>query len=127
MIIEHRTYTMYPGKTQTYFSHYLNEGMAIQLEYLPNPIGYYTTELGTLNQIIHMWGYGSLDERMQRRARLKQDDRWIAYVAKILPLIQHQESKVLLPASFHTPVVSQYKLPIADSWGSDANLPNQSR
>jgi hypothetical protein len=25
-----------------------------------------------------------------------------------MPMIQHQESKILLPASFHTPVVAKY-------------------
>ena len=110
MLIEHRTYTMYPGKTATYLSHLTNEGLAIQLEYLPNPIGYYVTELGTLNQIIHMWGYESLDDRLQRRTRLKQDERWQAYVGKILPLIHHQESKILMPTSFHTPVATRYTL-----------------
>lgn len=108
MMIEHRTYTLYPGKTQTYFSHYTNEGLAIQLDYLPSPVGYYSVEIGALNQIIHMWGYDSLDDRAQRRARLRQDERWSAYVAKIVPLIQHQESKILLPASFYTPVIAQY-------------------
>lgn len=115
MIVEHRTYTLYPGKTQAYFSHYTSEGLAIQLEYLPSPVGYYMTELGTLNQVIHMWGYDSLDERIQRRERLKRDERWKNYVARIQPLIQHQESKILLPAAFYTPVVAQYKLTRSES------------
>ncbi|RQR70942.1 MULTISPECIES: NIPSNAP family protein [Burkholderia] len=111
MIIEHRTYTLHPGKMPAYFAAYIGEGLAIQLEYLPKPIGYYMTELGTLNQIIHMWGYDSLDDRARRRAYLKLDERWSAYTAKILPMIQHQESKILLPASFHTPIVAQYAQP----------------
>jgi hypothetical protein len=108
MIIEHRTYTLHPGKTQTYFSLYTSEGLSVQLEYLPHPIGYYTTELGTLNQIIHMWAYETLDDRARRRALLKRDARWSAYVHKILPLIQHQESKILAPASFYTPTTATY-------------------
>jgi hypothetical protein len=108
MIIEHRTYTLYPGKMQAYFSLYTSEGLSVQLEYLPHPIGYYSTELGTLNQIIHMWAYETLDDRARRRALLKNDARWIAYVHKILPLIQHQESTILAPASFYTPTTATY-------------------
>lgn len=114
MIIEHRTYTLHPGKTAAYFSHYTSEGLAVQLEYLPNPIGYYTTELGTLNQVIHMWAYEDLNDRMRRRALLKQDPRWTTYVQKILPLIQQQESKILVPASFFTPTPANYRIADAE-------------
>ncbi|CAG9271646.1 NIPSNAP family protein [Paraburkholderia unamae] len=110
MIIEHRTYTLHPGNTGKYFSLYTQQGMSIQLEYLPRPIGYYSTELGTLNQVIHMWAYDDLNDRAQRRALMKQDPRWTAYVAQILPLIQHQESKILVPASFFTPPIATFAL-----------------
>lgn len=109
MIIEHRTYTLHPGKIPSYFAFYISEGMAIQLEYLHHPIGYYTTELGPLNQIIHMWGYEDLNDRARRRNLLKQDPRWMPYVEKILPLIQHQESKILNPAAFFTPGVATFR------------------
>lgn len=110
MIIEHRTYTLHPGNTAAYFSHYTSEGLSVQLEYLPKPLGYYTSELGTLNQVIHMWGYEDLNDRMRRRALLKRDPRWSAYVQKILPLIQHQESKILVPAAFFTPTPAIYRI-----------------
>ncbi|RKP53773.1 NIPSNAP family protein [Pararobbsia silviterrae] len=109
MIIEHRTYTLHPGKTATYFALYTSEGLAVQLEYLPRPLGYFTTELGTLNQVIHLWGYDDLNDRARRRALLKRDPRWVAYVDKILPLMQNQESKILVPASFYTPGVAHYE------------------
>lgn len=111
MIVEHRTYTLFPGNTSLYLQHYIHEGMAVQLEYLPNPLGYYTSELGVLNQVVHLWGYQDLLERARLRERLKQDPRWRAYVAKILPLIQHQESQILTPAPFYTPQVARFALP----------------
>lgn len=110
MIIEHRSYTLHPGKVAAYMRHYQNEGMAIQLKYLPCPLGYYTSELGTLNQIIHIWGYESLDQRMRLRERLKGDPNWPVYVSKILPLIINQESKILLPAPFFEPAPVTYSL-----------------
>jgi NIPSNAP len=110
MIIEHRTYTLHPGKIASYFSLYTSEGLAVQLEYLRHPIGYYTTELGALNQVIHLWAYDNLDDRAQRRALLKKDARWTTYVEKILPLIQQQESKILVPAPFFTPATASYTI-----------------
>jgi hypothetical protein len=74
--------------------------MPIQTKILGRMVGYFTTELGPLNQIIHMWGYDSFEERTRRRAQMAADPGWKAYVAKIQPLIQTQESKILNPTSF---------------------------
>jgi len=100
MIVEQRTYTLHIGKTPEYFSLYESEGMAVQTRILGNLIGYFRTEIGPLNQVIHMWGYDSLDERTKRRAKLMADKGWLAYVAKIRPLMVTQESKILIPAPF---------------------------
>lgn len=110
MLIEHRTYLLHPGKVPAYFNLYRGCGLPIQLEYLRQPLGYYTTEIGPLNQIIHLWGYSDLNERQQARSRLKADPRWSAYVAQLMPLIQHQESKILTPAPFYTPQAVSYRM-----------------
>jgi len=100
MIVEQRTYTLHPGKTAEYLRLYESEGMAIQAPILGRMVGYFTTELGPLNQIVHMWGYDSFEERTRRRAQMQADPAWRAYVAKVQPLIQQQESKILNPTSF---------------------------
>jgi len=100
MIVEHRTYTMKPGTIPEYFRLYQAEGLPIQRRYLPAMIGYYTTELGPLNQVIHLWAYQSLAERETCRAAMRQDPGWAPYLAKIHPLIDSMESKLLLPAPF---------------------------
>ena len=97
MIVEERIYTLHPGKVPEYMKHYENEGLAVQTRHLPRMVGYFTTEIGPLNQVVHMWGYDSLDQRAERRAALGDDPAWQAYVAKIRPLIITQESKILLP------------------------------
>ncbi len=97
MIVEERIYTLHPGKVPEYMKHYENEGLAVQTRHLPRMVGYFTTEIGPLNQVVHMWGYDSLDQRAERRAALGADPAWQAYVAKIRPLIITQESKILLP------------------------------
>ena len=59
MIVEQRTYTLHPGKVPEYLRLYQAEGMAIQTRILGRMVGYFTTEIGPLNQIVHMWGYDS--------------------------------------------------------------------
>lgn len=104
MIVEQRTYTTHPGKWRDYLALYQAEGLAVQQRILGRMVGYYTTESGPLNQIVHLWAYTSLDERAERRARLMADPQWLAYVAKMLPLLHSQESKLLTPAPFFTPL-----------------------
>jgi hypothetical protein len=100
MIVEQRTYVVQIGKSAEYIRAYEAEGMAIQTRILGRMIGYFTTEIGPLNQIIHMWGYDSFEERTRRRAELMADAGWQAYVAKVRPLLVSQESKILVPTSF---------------------------
>jgi hypothetical protein len=103
MVVEMRTYTLQPAKTADYFKLYEAEGLSIQKPILGRMVGYYATELGPLNQVIHMWAYEDLNERRDKRARLAADPGWQAYVAKMRPLLVTQESKILNPAPFFTP------------------------
>jgi hypothetical protein len=100
MIIEERIYTCYCGKARQYVEMYEAEGLAIQRPILGNLVGYFTTELGALNQVIHMWAYESMDDRAKRRATLLSNESWKTYSAKVQPLVLTQENKILIPAPF---------------------------
>ena len=100
MIVEQRTYTLHPGQHLKYLDTYEKEGLAIQRPILGNLVGYFFTDIGPLNQIVHMWGYDSLDERTKRRRKLFEDLGWRAYIQMIVPMIASQESKILIPAPF---------------------------
>jgi len=104
MIVEMRTYTLAAGKTAEFLKIYQSEGMAIQLPILGTMVGYYSTEIGPLNQIVHMWGYKDLEDRRKRRAKLAAHKSWPGVVAKVRPLILTQESKILIPAPFFDPM-----------------------
>ena len=100
MFVEHRTYTLQPGKVKEYLDHYERDGLQIQKRHLPKMVGYYSSEVGVLNQIIHMWRYESYEERDKARNAMRSDSEWAPYWAKVQPLICHQESKFLNPAPF---------------------------
>jgi hypothetical protein len=100
MIIEHRTYTFHPGKIPEFLSYYLPEALALQRRILGNLVGYFSVEVGPLNQFVHLWGYESFEDRARRRALLMAEPLWQGYLARAMPLIQHQESKILLPTAF---------------------------
>ncbi|MCO5082073.1 MAG: NIPSNAP family protein [Rhizobiaceae bacterium] len=99
MIIEKRTYTFHPGKVQEFLALYEREGLPLHSKYLPM-IGYFVSEIGTLNQVITMWGYESMADRDTRRAALYADPEWIAFGPKTTPFIQKMETAILRPTSF---------------------------
>ena len=100
MIVEERIYTLQSRKVPDFLKCYEAEGMEVQLSILGRMVGYYSTEVGPLNQIVHMWAYDDLADRTQRRARLAADPRWLAFVDKVCVWIITQENKIRIPAPF---------------------------
>lgn len=100
MIVEQRTYTLHPGKLQEMLDVYTAEGMESHRRVLGNQLGYFYTEIGPLNQVVHMYGYESLDDRARRRAELAADPNWQAYLKKGVTYFQDMETKILLPTAF---------------------------
>lgn len=100
MIVEQRTYRFKPGGVPKFMALYQAGPLEIQKRVLGNLLGYFVTELGPLNETVHLWGYDSLDARTQRRAALMADPAWRAFLTEILPLLDAQETKILLPTGF---------------------------
>jgi hypothetical protein len=102
MIVDIRTYTAYPGKTNAYLALYEAEGFPTQVKHLGKPIGYFVSEIGELNQIVHMWGYESMADREKKRAAMYADPAWQAYLKKSAEAgyIMHQENKIVKSTSF---------------------------
>uniref|UniRef100_UPI0031D4EF1D NIPSNAP family protein n=1 Tax=Inquilinus sp. TaxID=1932117 RepID=UPI0031D4EF1D len=55
MIVEERIYRIKPGQMQRYLQLVREEGLAIQRPILGHLIGYFHTEIGPLNHVVHMW------------------------------------------------------------------------
>tara|TARA_B110000014_G_C19536389_1_gene287549 strand:+ start:57 stop:371 length:315 start_codon:yes stop_codon:yes gene_type:complete len=100
MIIEHRTYKIKPGKLNTLMELYEKLGMDVHKKILGNQIGYFYTEIGPLNEIVHLYGYESLDDRARRRKELSENETWQKFISQAIDFIENQESKILLPAKF---------------------------
>ena len=101
MIVDHRTYTLHPGKIKEYVDRYEREGLGVQSRYLGRPLGWYISmDIGMLNQVVHLWAYESIEDRAQRRAALAADPEWQAFLKVQLPLVQTMENKILQPAPF---------------------------
>ena len=100
MIIEQRVYTFHPGKLGEFWKIYLSGPLDMQRRILGVLVGFFTVETGTLNRVVHLWRYASVEDRAHRRALLMKEPAWQEYLAKALPLIQVQESTFLVPTDF---------------------------
>ena len=100
MIVEERCYTLKPGTVHVLYKDYEARGLKVQTRILGNLIGYFHTEIGELNQIVHLWGYDSLAERERRRALLAADPEWLDYLVQSPDVIVRMESRILVPAPF---------------------------
>lgn len=101
MIVEQRTYDFHPGTIPKFFKIYEESGArAVQLRILGNLVGYFVSEIGPLNQTVHLWGYASLDDRAERRAALMADPVFRDFLGQIVPFLVRQESKILMPTAF---------------------------
>lgn len=95
MIFEMRTYLMKPGSIPT-VEELFGAGLPARTK-LSRLAGFWRTEVGTLNQIIHIWPYENLGERDRIRAEAVKTGVW---PPKIADFILEMESKILHPAPF---------------------------
>ncbi|WPO99676.1 NIPSNAP family protein [Pseudomonas sp. HR96] len=102
MYYEIRTYTFKPSRAPQWIALYKAEALPIQLELLGKLIGFFTTEIGDINQVVHIWGYDSLDDRVARRDRMAADPRWQAWGKKTreLDLLQSMETRIMRATDF---------------------------
>lgn len=100
MIVELRTYQIQPGKMQIWLDHYEKAGLPHQLKYLGKLVGFFVGEIGTINQVKHLWAYDSLTDREARRSALAKDPGWQEYRRLIPPVVVAQSNEILVPTAF---------------------------
>lgn len=102
MIVEHRTYTIKALRTGDFLKLYERAALPLQLKYLGHLIGFYVSEIGPLNEVVHLWGFASLAERERRRALMEADPGWAVYRQALqeLDVVVEQSTKMLRSTSF---------------------------
>lgn len=102
MIIEMRTYTVLPDKLGKWLALWQQTALPVQREIMGGFLGMYLTDVGPVNEVVHLWRFESLAERERRRAILEVDPRWAAYRVKVgeLTPITQMHSRILRPTDF---------------------------
>ncbi|MEE9199515.1 MAG: NIPSNAP family protein [Dehalococcoidia bacterium] len=99
MIYEVRTYTLATGAVPQY-----EESFARAMhhrEKYSKLTAYWHTEIGPLNQVVHIWAYDDLAHRAKVREAVAKEPNWPPAEAH---LIQHMESEIVVPAPFMRPI-----------------------
>ncbi|HEX2337053.1 MAG TPA: NIPSNAP family protein, partial [Hyphomicrobiaceae bacterium] len=96
MIYELRTYTLKAGT----LGDVVKAASTVSLDIRKNDYGklegYWMTEIGPLNQVMHLWSYGDLNERARLRAELGKNARWNSeYLPLIRPNLLRQDIRLL--------------------------------
>ena len=100
MFYEIRSYRLKNGAVPAYLKVVEEEGIAIQTKHLGELVAYFFSEIGPINEIVHIWAFSSLDDRDRRRAALMDDPDWRAFLPKIRDLIEAAENKIMKAARF---------------------------
>ena len=100
MIQEIRTYRIAPGSLAEVEKRF-GEAYEKRKKY-SELTAFWHTEIGPLNEIIHVWGYRDLAERARIRAEAVKDGVWPPKTAEF---IVRQESQIMIPFSFMKPIV----------------------
>ncbi len=96
MLYEMRTYTIKQG----YVADVVKAASEISTDIRKNDYGklegYWVTEVGPLNQVIHLWSYENYEERARLRAELSRNPRWgKEYISVIKPYILRQDIRFM--------------------------------
>jgi hypothetical protein len=95
MIYEIRTYGIAPGSLAEVEKRF-GEGYEYRKKYSPLT-AFLHTEIGPLNEIVHIWGYTDLAERARIRGEAARDPNW---PPKIREFVRTMRSEIVTPFDF---------------------------
>ncbi len=100
MILDERSYLIKPEHVKDYLDTYVAEGMELQISHLGDLVGWFTTDVGTVNEVVHIWRYKDMGDRERRRAAMEADPAWLAFRKKTSSYVVRMRNRILRPTSF---------------------------
>jgi len=96
-IYELRTYTLYVGKMSEIVKLYGEIGYPALVKggHDKKLIGYFQSDTGTLNQLLHLWKFDDDADRRRHWAGVYANADFMEFAAKARPIIISQETKLL--------------------------------
>jgi hypothetical protein len=95
-IYELRTYDVVVGKMADVISLYNTEGWPAIQRHPERLVGYFTGDVGAINQIIHLWKFEDDADRRAFWAGVFADEAFKDFARKLRPLLLSQNNKLML-------------------------------
>lgn len=100
MIYDHRTYTFVTRKLKPYLALFEEVALPVMQENGMVLERYFITQIGTLNEAVHIWRYESLAALEQIRIKRDSDPRWAEFLEQTEGMVLMQQNKIVEEASF---------------------------
>ena len=99
-LYELRTYTLYVGKMAEVVKLYSELGYpALHKAGLDKKlVGYFQSDVGTLNQLVHLWKFDDDADRRRHWQAVYANADFMSFAVHLRPLVMTQEVKLLLAA-----------------------------
>jgi NIPSNAP protein len=100
MVYDLRTFTVKSGRFAEYMELHKKIAFPLLLKHLGEPVGYWTTVTGEMNQFVHLWRFDDFGDMERRQAALSDDPAWRVYVTDDLgksAILQRQQSVLMRP------------------------------
>ena len=101
MIYDFRMYTFKPGKIPEYMAAVKEFAIPIRAKYGIKLAGWYYSDIGELNQVVHIWGYRDHAHMEEAKAQVANDPDWRGkYIPAVGGLIEAQKTYLMLSPDF---------------------------
>ena len=94
-LIDHRIYTIRLRRMNEFLEVFDRLAMPILLETLGHPVGLYVSQVGPLNQFVHLWAYEDLADYEKRSRARDAHPAFPAYLSASEHLIVAQETRLI--------------------------------
>ena len=96
-----RTYDFKPGGVPAYLASVREVSLPIMERYSVRLAGWYYTEIGTLNRVLHVWAYRDGAHLSESRRQSHREPRWIdEHLPLVRALVVAQHSELVQAADF---------------------------
>ena len=96
-----RTYDISMGKTPEYMAAVREIALPVRESYGVKLAGWYYTDVGALNRVVHIWAYRDYAHFEEAREAFRTDERWLNdYVPRVKGIVLRQENQIMLASDF---------------------------
>ena len=116
-----RTYDIAMGKTPEYMAAVREVALPVRESYGVKLAGWYYTDIGALNRVVHIWAYRDYAHFEEAREAFRSDERWLNdYVPRVKGIVLRQENQIMRASDFFESMLMESDSTECDAEESDS-------